>query len=99
MAARKHKSKATSKVTWSYVFDAPGSSRQDRKQISAYGFASKKAAQDAEAVRRVEVQAEHEAQQRGSPAAPITLEGLLEAFWKEHAERNLAPKTVERYRE
>ena len=51
MAVRRHKSKATGKVTWSYCFDAPGSSRQNRKQIALYGFAAKKAAQDAEAQR------------------------------------------------
>jgi hypothetical protein len=44
MAVRRHKSEATGKVIWSYCFDAPCSSRQDRKQIALYGFAGKKAA-------------------------------------------------------
>ena len=99
MAVRKHKSKATGKVTWSYCFDAPGSSRQNRKQIALYGFASKKAAQDAEAQRRIDAQQEHAAALRGAPAAPTSLSALIKEFCKEHAERNLAPKTVERYRE
>jgi integrase len=99
MAVRKHKSKATGRVTWSYCFDAPGSSRQNRKQIALYGFASKKAAQDAEAQRRIDAQQEHAAALRGAPAAPTSLSALINEFCKEHAERNLAPKTVERYRE
>jgi len=99
MAVRRHKSKATGKVTWSYCFDAPGSSRQDRKQIALYGFAGKKAAQDAEAQRRIDVQQEYAAALRGAPAPPTSLSALIDEFIREHAARNLAPKTVERYRE
>ena len=99
MAVRRHKSKATGKVTWSYCFDAPGSSRQDRKQIALYGFAGKKAAQDAEAQRRIDVQHEHAAALRGAPAPPTSLSALIDEFIREHAARNLAPKAVERYRE
>jgi integrase len=99
MAVRRHKSKATGKVTWSYCFDAPGSSRQNRKQIALYGFAGKKAAQDAEAQRRIDVQQEHAAALRGAPAPPTSLSVLIDEFIREHAARNLAPKTVERYRE
>ena len=96
MAVRRHKSRATGKVTWSYCFDAPGSSRQDRKQIALYGFAGKK---DAEAQRRIDVQQEHAAALRGAPAPPTSLSALIDEFIREHAARNLAPKTVERYRE
>ena len=99
MAARKHKSRATGKVTWSFVFDAPGSSREERKQVAVYGFTTKKEAQDAEAAKRIEVLHEFEAAKRGAPVAPTSLGNLIEEFCKEHAERNLAPKTVERYRE
>jgi len=99
MAVRRHKSKATGKVTWSYCFDAPGSSRQNRKQIALYGFAGKKAAQDAEAQRRIDVQQQHAAALRGAPAPPTSLSALIDEFIREHAARNLAPKTVERYRE
>jgi integrase len=99
MAIRKHKSKATGKVTWSYVFDAPNSTTAARKQIALYGFATKREAGDAELKRRVEVQQEYEASLRGTPPPPDTLAVLIEAFCKEHADRNLAPKTVERYRE
>jgi integrase len=99
MAVRKHKSKATGKITWSYVFDAPGSSRIDRKQIALYGFTTKKEAQDAELARKVEVKQAHEAALRGTPPPPNTLRVMIDEFCKEHADRNLAPKTVERYRE
>jgi len=92
-------SRPTGKVTWSYCFDAPGSSRQDRMQIALYGFAGKKAAQDAEAQRRIDVQDEHAAALRGAPAPPTCLSALIDEFIREHAARNLAPKTVERYRE
>lgn len=99
MATRKHKSKATGKVTWSYVFDAPGSSRTDRRQVALYGFATRKEAQEAEMLRKIEVQKAHEASLRGTPPPPNTLAALIQEFCKEHADRNLAAKTVERYRE
>jgi hypothetical protein len=99
MATRKHKSKAIGKVTWSYVFDAPGSSRTDRRQVALYGFATRKEAQEAEMLRKIEVQKAHEASLRGTPPPPNTLAALIQEFCKEHADRNLAAKTVERYRE
>jgi integrase len=99
MATRKHKSKATGKVTWSYVFDAPGSSRTDRRQVALYGFATRKEAQEAEMLRKIEVQKAHEASLRGTPPPPNTLAAMIEEFCKEHADRNLAAKTVERYRD
>jgi len=88
------------KTTWSYIFDAPGSTKANRRQIKASPFASKKEAQAAEAKRRIEVQQDHEASLRGAIAPlPTTLRGLIEDFCKEHGEKNLAAKTVERYRE
>jgi integrase len=99
MATRKHKSKATGRVTWSYVFDAPNSTTAARKQIALYGFATRREASEAELKRRVEVQQEYEASLRGTPTPPNTLAVMIEEFCKEHADRNLAPKTVERYRE
>jgi hypothetical protein len=45
---------ASGKTVWYYVFDAPGSTRQQRRQVKASGFATKKEALDAEATRRVE---------------------------------------------
>lgn len=98
MAVHKRKYRS-GRVSWYYVFDAPGSTRENRKQVTASGFSTKKAAQDAEAARRIEVQREWEESQRPAPAAPKTLRYAIEAFLSEHAARNLAPKTTERYRE
>jgi len=58
MSIRKRTWKTAKGVTtvWLYVFDAPGSTRKDRKQIFESGFASKKEAQDAEAERRLKEQ-------------------------------------------
>ena len=87
------------KVSWCYVFDAPGSSREKRKQIRVTGFESKGKAQAAEAIRRIEEQKKYELAQTG-PAPetlPTTLAMLLAEFLKEHAAKKLAPKTTERY--
>jgi integrase len=83
--------------TWQYVFDTPGSKKRDRKQVKAGGFATKREAEAAEAKRRLEEQAKYEASR--NPTTPNTLRSLLTAFVAEHAEKKLAPKTVERYRE
>ncbi|MCC7235225.1 MAG: Arm DNA-binding domain-containing protein [Bryobacterales bacterium] len=58
MAVRKRQCKTAqgTKTAWSYVFDAPGSTRQDRRQVFESGFASKKEAQEAEAERRIKEQ-------------------------------------------
>ncbi len=98
MAVRKRRLKGGG-VRWGYCFDAPGSTRDDRKQVALYGFASKKEALDAEAARRIEVQTEYAASLAAAKPAIPTLSALIEAFLKEHAERNLAPKTIERYRD
>lgn len=87
------------KVVWRYIFDAPGSGKKARRQITESGFSTKKEALDAEAARRLEVQREWEEAQKPAPEAPKTLRYAIEAFLAEHAERNLAPKTAERYRE
>jgi integrase len=87
---------------WSYIFSGPGATREDQHQVTKSGFATKKEAQEAEAARRVEEQRKYElAQARGTVDAPLpkTLEMLLDEFFAEHAEKKLAPKTVERYRE
>jgi integrase len=96
MSVRKHKLKS-GRVSWSYCFDAPDSSRQNRTQISGYGFSTKKAAQDAESQRRLDVRREHATVQQEAAPRPLTLKNLIDEFLKEHATRNLAPKTVERY--
>jgi hypothetical protein len=55
LAIRKRKWKTAQgvKTAWSYVFDAPGSTRDNRKQIFESGFESKKEAADAEVARAV----------------------------------------------
>ncbi len=63
----------TGAIVWAYRFDIPG---EGRARVSAGGFATKKAAIDAEAARRLEVKAEMEARSK----APIkTVAGVLAA--------------------
>ena len=101
MAIRKRKWKTGEgvKTAWSYVFDAPGSTRTNRKQIFESGFASKKEAQDAETARRVKAQKDYELQSATPVAIPGTLAGLLKEFFSEHGAKALAAKTLQRYRE
>jgi len=101
MAIRKRKWKTAQgvKIAWCYVFDAPGSTRENRKQIFESGFASKKEAADAEAERRIKEQRDFELQKATPAAVPGTLSGLLDEFFSEHGEKALAPKTLQRYRE
>lgn len=97
---RKYKSGA---VKWCYVFSGPGATREHQNQVTASGFASKKEALDAEAARRIEEQQRYELAKNGAPSVaaelPKTLAALVAEFMKQHAEENLAPKTIERYRE
>lgn len=97
-----HKRKRHGKVSWYYKFDLPGSTRGDRTIIREYGFATKQAAIDAEAERRIEEQKKAEQAKAGSPVAaalPKTLAMLLEEFFRQHVDEKLAPKTIERYHE
>jgi integrase len=95
------------KVVWRYLFDAPGSTRQNRRQIEEGGFATKREAEGAEARRRIEEQQKYElAKLEAAKAAtaaqsrlPQTLDDLLKEFFKIHSEKKLAPKTDERYQE
>jgi integrase len=97
---RKYKS---GEVVWSYVFSGPGATREDQRQVTKSGFASKKEAQDAEAARRIEEQKKYDLEKAGAVTVaeelPKTLSMLLKEFFRQHAEGNLAPKTIERYRE
>src|SRR5215471_4964404 len=90
------------KIVWFYKFQPPGAVR-NVLPIREFGFATKQAAVDAEVVRRTEEQKKYELAESGvaGVAAPVpkTLAMLLAEFMKQHAEENLAPKTVERYRE
>ncbi len=89
-------------VVWSYRFDGPGSTRENRNEIRESGFATKQAAIDAEAARRVEEQKKYEMAKIGAgvlAAVPTTLDGLLKEFLLQHVDEKLAPKTAERYHE
>ena len=99
--AVKKRSYRSGKAVWYYVFDAPGSTRTSRRQITESGFATKREAEEAEAQRRIAEQEKSEAVKAGSVDAPLpkTLAMLLRDFLAEHAEKKLAAKTVERYRE
>jgi len=99
-----HKRKNSSgKITWYYQFNAPGSTREERNEIRQFGFPTKQAATDAEAVRRIEEQKKFELRKAGAAgvaaALPKTLAMLFVEFFRQHAVDKLAPKTVERYRE
>jgi integrase len=89
------------KTVWCFVFDAPESSPEDRRQVKESGFRTKAAAELAEAERRVTEQKKFELEKAGLPDVPLpkTLGNLLNDFFAEHAERKLARKTIERYRE
>ncbi len=96
------KRKRRGKVTWFYMFNGPGSTRENRNIIQKWGFATMKEAQDAEAARRIEEQEKHELAKAGSGVAaapPKTLGMLLGEFFQQHAEDKLAPSTIEGYRQ
>jgi len=94
-----HKRKYRSgQVVWFYQFDPPGSTREQRGRVTESGFATKREAEDAEAIRRVEEQQKLDLA-KGGIASPLpeTLSALLEEFFRQHVDENLAPKTIERY--
>ncbi len=100
MAVYKRKYR-TGKAVWCFVIDAPGTSRESRRQIRQSGFPTKSAAEKAEAERRIAEQQRYELEQAGIPDAPIPqkLSDLIRDFFAEHGERKLARKTLERYQE
>jgi integrase len=92
---------ASGTVLWYYKFQAPGAKR-GTLPVREFGFATKQGAVDAEAKRRTEEQQKHALAKAGSGVAaapPKTLSMLLDEFLRQHAEKKLAPKTIERYRE
>ncbi|HVW11310.1 MAG TPA: tyrosine-type recombinase/integrase [Bryobacteraceae bacterium] len=99
-----HKRKyGSGKVVWFFQFDAPGSTKLNRREVKESGFKTKQEAIDAEATRRVEEQKKYEIAKAGpvtaiSAALPKTLSDLLKEFLV-YADDKLAPKTAERYRE
>jgi integrase len=98
MATHKRKNRA-GKTIWFYMFSLPGSTRQNRKRVSASGFATKADAINAETRRRIEEEQKAELAKRGFQPAevPTTLSMLLEEFFAQHVDGKLAPKTAERY--
>jgi len=82
------------------MFSLPGSTREDRRRKYRSGFATKREAENAEARRRIEEHQKLELAKVGASVAarpPTTLAMLVKEFFAQHAEDNLAPKTVERY--
>jgi integrase len=101
MAVRK-RTRSSGKPEWYYCFDLPGSTRQSRNRISGSGFLTKREAEEAEARRRIEEQRKKDIAKAGASIAaplPTTLSMLLEEFFRQHVDENLAPKTIERYHE
>src|SRR5215467_4314924 len=99
MPVYKHRNRSGA-IRWGYMFSLPGSSREDRRRISKSGFATRREAADAEAIRRVKEQQKLDLAKAASGVAakpPTTLAMLLEEFFKQHVDKKLAPKTVERY--
>src|SRR5882757_2130074 len=97
-----HKRRRNGKISWYFKFDAPGSTRDERNIIREFGFATKQEAVEAEAARRIAEQQKVELAKAGcgvAAAPPRTLANLLGEFFRQHAEKKLAPKTIERYRE
>ncbi|HYL36490.1 MAG TPA: hypothetical protein VEV17_11300 [Bryobacteraceae bacterium] len=88
-------------VLWYFKFQPPGATRGSLP-VRQFGFATKGEAQDAEAARRIEEQKKFELAKAGAGVAaapPKTLSMLLEEFFRQHVEKKLAPKTIERYHE
>jgi integrase len=86
-------------VVWYYQLARPGSTRRNQNLVTESGFATKQEATAAEAVRRTEEQVRQAATGGVAAPMPTTLAMLLAEFMKQYAQENLAPKTVERYRE
>jgi hypothetical protein len=84
------------KVVWYYQFAPPGSTRDKQNLLTESGFATKQEAIAAEATRRTAEMARLAATGGVAAPMPTTLAMLLAEFMKQHAEENLAPKTVER---
>src|SRR3954468_8207717 len=103
MPAFKRKNRA-GRILWAYMYSEPGSTREDRKRISGSGFSTKREAEEAERVRRIEIEEgrKRELAMGGSPfpdPVPTTLSMLLNDFFTQHVDEKLAPKTIERYHE
>lgn len=96
------KRKRRGKVDWYFKFDLPGATRNNRRIIRGFGYATRQEAVAAEANRRMDELKKLEMARVGAGVdapVPKTFAMLLDEFFRQHADVNLAPKTVERYRE
>jgi len=84
----------TGSITWGYSIDAGKDEKGQRKRIFKSGFARRVDATDA--LRRK--LNEHDEGALVKPD-PTTFAAFFDEWVKEHAQRNCAPKTVERYRQ
>jgi len=94
---------SSGKTAWFFKFQAPGSTRHGSIIIREHGFATKKEAEDAEAIRRAEELRKFDSAKARAAGVvaktPTTLSTLLQEFFCQHADEKLAPKTIERYHE
>jgi hypothetical protein len=79
------------RITWGYSIDAGKDEHGKRKQIFKSGFERKKDADDA-------LRQKLNEKDQGELVAPdpTTFAAFLQEWFREHAERNCTPKTVER---
>lgn len=88
-------------TSWGYYFDAPGSTRRNRHQISKWGFVTMGDAVNAMAQHRIEEKEAAEKRALGvgvTSPLPKTMGQLLIEFFDGYAEKELRPKTVQEYR-
>lgn len=97
MSVHKRKNRS-GEIVWAYRFDPPDSTKAHRHEIRMSGFATKNEAINAEAARRLEVKKNTRRQRRELRVSLEPLAHLLEEFFEQHG-MDLAPKTMERYRE
>jgi integrase len=96
------KRKRRGKIDWYYKFDLPGATRNSRRIIRGFGYATRQEAIAAEANRRIDEQKKREMAKAGGGVVgvvPKTLAELLDEFFRVHASEKLARKTTERYRD
>lgn len=97
MPVRKRKY-SSGRIVWFYQFDHPCSTKNDRVEVKESGFASRKEAVDAETNRRLAVAKEWEEEKAKASGTPLTLAHLLSDFFEQRG-KDLAPKTLERYKD
>src|SRR5262245_19789534 len=91
------KKNRSGKTVWAYMFSLAGSTRQHRDRISKSGFATKREAEEAEALRRIEEQKKRDLAKAGNSVVgplPTTLSMLMEEFFRQHVDEKLHPKLL-----